>query len=197
MTNYTPATGCWTSKAHRCTRVWKSHPSEGLAWHLHWARERRNWTLEQWKLITWFDGSRFLLHRGSGRIYINVCVQNALWNDDMPVKGVRCSGQCATGKPWVPGVHADVILPEHRSRPDALRFQRCSDLKSGPQRNISTGATRVHTTMLRKVGKLGNRGHPVSLAECRDNPRACDQTHCSGISFRRLHYGESVIHLAT
>ena len=37
---------------------------------LQWARERRNWTLEQWKKIAWSDESRFLLDHVDGRVRV-------------------------------------------------------------------------------------------------------------------------------
>ena len=38
---------------------------------LQWARERRNWTLEQWKMVTWFDESRFLLDHVDGCVRVH------------------------------------------------------------------------------------------------------------------------------
>ena len=35
---------------------------------LQWARERRNWTLEQWKKVAWSDESRFLLDHVDGHV---------------------------------------------------------------------------------------------------------------------------------
>ena len=37
---------------------------------LQWARERRNWTLEQWKKVSWSDESRFLLDQVDGRVRV-------------------------------------------------------------------------------------------------------------------------------
>ena len=37
---------------------------------LQWARERRNWTLEQWKKVAWSDESRFLLDHMAGRVRV-------------------------------------------------------------------------------------------------------------------------------
>jgi len=35
--------------------------------HIQRAREYHNWTMEQWKKVTWTDESRFLLHHANGR----------------------------------------------------------------------------------------------------------------------------------
>ena len=38
---------------------------------LQWAREHRNWTLEQWKKVAWSDESRFLFdHHVDGRVCV-------------------------------------------------------------------------------------------------------------------------------
>ena len=37
---------------------------------LQWARERRTWTLEQWKKVAWSDESRFLLDHVDGRVRV-------------------------------------------------------------------------------------------------------------------------------
>ncbi|KAJ8276573.1 hypothetical protein COCON_G00083250, partial [Conger conger] len=37
---------------------------------LEWARERQNWTLEQWKKVVWSDESRFLLHHVDGQVRV-------------------------------------------------------------------------------------------------------------------------------
>ncbi|GBO40395.1 hypothetical protein AVEN_242819-1 [Araneus ventricosus] len=37
---------------------------------LFWAQKRRNWSLEDWKKVSWSDESRFLLHHTDGRIRI-------------------------------------------------------------------------------------------------------------------------------
>ena len=60
---------------------------------LQWARERRNWTLEQWLVVAWSDESRFLLYHVDGCVRVrrlpgDVMAQDALWEDDKPVEGV-------------------------------------------------------------------------------------------------------------
>ena len=37
---------------------------------LQWARESRNWTLEQWKKVAWSDESRFLLDQVDSRVHV-------------------------------------------------------------------------------------------------------------------------------
>ncbi|KAF3698669.1 hypothetical protein EXN66_Car014356 [Channa argus] len=37
---------------------------------LHWAHERQNWTMEQWKKVAWSGESRFLLHHVDGRVHV-------------------------------------------------------------------------------------------------------------------------------
>ena len=38
--------------------------------HLQLAREHQNWTLEQWKKVTWSDESGFLLDHVDGRVRV-------------------------------------------------------------------------------------------------------------------------------
>ena len=47
-------------RIHRPVRVPMMTPVHHRK-HLQWARERRNWTLEQWKKVTGSDESSFLL----------------------------------------------------------------------------------------------------------------------------------------
>ncbi|GBM41833.1 Transposable element Tc1 transposase [Araneus ventricosus] len=35
---------------------------------LQWAREHRDWTMDEWKRVAWFDESRFLSHHVDGRV---------------------------------------------------------------------------------------------------------------------------------
>lgn len=37
---------------------------------LQWAREHRNWTIEEWKAVTWSDELRFLIHNVDSRVRI-------------------------------------------------------------------------------------------------------------------------------
>ena len=39
---------------------------------LQWARERRNWTLEQWKKVSWSNESHFRLDHVDGRLRVEV-----------------------------------------------------------------------------------------------------------------------------
>ena len=51
---------CMGLRSHRPVRMPMMTPVHRRK-HLQWARERRNWTLEQWKKVAWSDESRFLL----------------------------------------------------------------------------------------------------------------------------------------
>ncbi|GBM98433.1 hypothetical protein AVEN_223818-1 [Araneus ventricosus] len=35
---------------------------------LQWAREHRDWTMDEWRRVTWSDESRFLIHQVDGRV---------------------------------------------------------------------------------------------------------------------------------
>ncbi|GBL92428.1 hypothetical protein AVEN_174713-1 [Araneus ventricosus] len=37
---------------------------------LQWAREHRDWTMDEWKTVAYLDESRFLLHRVNGRVRV-------------------------------------------------------------------------------------------------------------------------------
>ncbi|GBO44027.1 Transposable element Tc1 transposase, partial [Araneus ventricosus] len=37
---------------------------------LHWTREHRDWTLDEWKRVAWSDESRFLIHHVDGRVRV-------------------------------------------------------------------------------------------------------------------------------
>ncbi|GBN90487.1 hypothetical protein AVEN_36480-1, partial [Araneus ventricosus] len=37
---------------------------------LQWAREHRDWTIDEWKRVAWSDESRFLIHRVDGRVRV-------------------------------------------------------------------------------------------------------------------------------
>ncbi|GBO04691.1 hypothetical protein AVEN_19391-1 [Araneus ventricosus] len=37
---------------------------------LQWAREHRDWTMDEWKRVAWSDESRFLIHHVDGRIRV-------------------------------------------------------------------------------------------------------------------------------
>ena len=37
---------------------------------LTWCKERRQWTVEQWKQVLWSDESRFTLYRSDGRVWV-------------------------------------------------------------------------------------------------------------------------------
>ena len=39
--------------------------------HRQWARERWNWTLEQWKKVAWSNESLFLLDHVDGRVCVH------------------------------------------------------------------------------------------------------------------------------
>ena len=49
---------------------------------LQWCKERRHWTLEQWKSVVWSDESRYQMWRSDGRVWV--------WR--MP--GERCLQEC-------------------------------------------------------------------------------------------------------
>ncbi|GBO10338.1 hypothetical protein AVEN_110192-1 [Araneus ventricosus] len=38
--------------------------------HLQWAREHRDWTMDEWKRVSWSDESRFLIHHVDGRVRV-------------------------------------------------------------------------------------------------------------------------------
>ncbi|GBL92077.1 hypothetical protein AVEN_102621-1 [Araneus ventricosus] len=38
--------------------------------HLQWAREHRDWTVDEWKRLAWSDESRFLIHHVDGRVRV-------------------------------------------------------------------------------------------------------------------------------
>ena len=61
-------------RSRRLVRVLMMTPvqrKKHLQWE--WAREHRNWTLEQWKTVAWSDESRFLLDHVDGRARLHVC----------------------------------------------------------------------------------------------------------------------------
>ncbi|GBN97391.1 hypothetical protein AVEN_144260-1 [Araneus ventricosus] len=37
---------------------------------LQWAREHRDWTMDEWKRVAWSDESRFLIHHVDGRVRV-------------------------------------------------------------------------------------------------------------------------------
>ncbi|GBM90767.1 hypothetical protein AVEN_188989-1 [Araneus ventricosus] len=37
---------------------------------LQWAREHRDWTMDDWKTVAWSDESRFLIHHVDGRVRV-------------------------------------------------------------------------------------------------------------------------------
>ncbi|GBM94806.1 hypothetical protein AVEN_134635-1 [Araneus ventricosus] len=37
---------------------------------LQWAREHRDWTMDEWKRVSWSDESRFLIHYVDGRVRV-------------------------------------------------------------------------------------------------------------------------------
>ncbi|GBM65331.1 hypothetical protein AVEN_12097-1 [Araneus ventricosus] len=37
---------------------------------LQWAREHRDWTMDEWKRVAWLDESRFLIHHVDGRVRV-------------------------------------------------------------------------------------------------------------------------------
>ncbi|GBO42429.1 hypothetical protein AVEN_69110-1 [Araneus ventricosus] len=37
---------------------------------LQWAREHRDWTMDEWKRVAWSDESRFLIHLVDGRVRV-------------------------------------------------------------------------------------------------------------------------------
>ncbi|GBM93742.1 hypothetical protein AVEN_99076-1 [Araneus ventricosus] len=37
---------------------------------LQWAREHRDWTMDEWKRVTWSDDSRFLIHHVDGLVRV-------------------------------------------------------------------------------------------------------------------------------
>ena len=52
---------------------------------LRWAREHRDWTIDQWKRVSWSDESRFAILHADGRIRIHC------------LPGERLLSQCITG----------------------------------------------------------------------------------------------------
>ncbi|GBM73253.1 hypothetical protein AVEN_94694-1 [Araneus ventricosus] len=44
---------------------------------LQWAREHRDWTMDEWKRVAWSDESRFLIHHAYGRVRYAVCQANS------------------------------------------------------------------------------------------------------------------------
>ncbi|GBO07077.1 hypothetical protein AVEN_55626-1 [Araneus ventricosus] len=37
---------------------------------IQWAREHRDWTMDEWKRVAWSDESRFLIHHVDGRVRV-------------------------------------------------------------------------------------------------------------------------------
>ncbi|GBL97579.1 hypothetical protein AVEN_49100-1 [Araneus ventricosus] len=37
---------------------------------LQWAREHRDWTMDEWKRVAWSDESRFLIHHVDGHVRV-------------------------------------------------------------------------------------------------------------------------------
>jgi hypothetical protein len=66
---------------------------------LQWTLEHQNWTLEQWKVVAWFDESLFLSH------HVYVCT----WGSDGTVGRQPCGGD-ALGNGLGPAIHVDVNL---------------------------------------------------------------------------------------
>ncbi len=46
--------------------------------HLQWAYEHQNWTMEQWKKVTWSEKLHFL-YQMDGRVCVCVCVCVCVW----------------------------------------------------------------------------------------------------------------------
>ena len=82
---------------------------------LQWARERQNWTMEQWKKVAWSDESRFLLHHVDGRVRVR-----CLPGEEMAPGCTMGRRQAGGGSVmlWAmfcwetlgPGIHVDVTL---------------------------------------------------------------------------------------
>uniref|UniRef100_A0A8C4Q1N8 Transposable element Tc1 transposase n=1 Tax=Eptatretus burgeri TaxID=7764 RepID=A0A8C4Q1N8_EPTBU len=60
---------CMGLRSRRAVRVPMMTPVHRCK-RLQWAREHRNWTLEQWKKVAWSDESRFLLDHVDGRVRV-------------------------------------------------------------------------------------------------------------------------------
>ena len=58
-------------RSHRAVRVSMMTPIHHRN-RLQWAHEHRNWTLEQWKKVTWSDECRFLLDHVDGRVRVRL-----------------------------------------------------------------------------------------------------------------------------
>ncbi|GFU71879.1 transposable element Tcb1 transposase [Trichonephila clavipes] len=43
--------------------------------HLRWAREHRDWSMDQWERVAWSDESRFVIHHADGHIRIRCLLQ--------------------------------------------------------------------------------------------------------------------------
>ncbi|KAJ8417445.1 hypothetical protein AAFF_G00286720 [Aldrovandia affinis] len=82
---------------------------------LHWAPERQNWTMEQWKKVGWSEESRFLLHHVDGRVRVH-----RLPGEEMAPGYTMGRKQAGGGSVmlWAmfcwetlgPGIHVDVTL---------------------------------------------------------------------------------------
>jgi hypothetical protein len=67
---------------------------------LQWAKERKHWTLENWKNITWSDESRFLLFHADGRTRV-WRKPHEYTHPSSRVSTLQC-GVCFHGTHWAP-----------------------------------------------------------------------------------------------
>ncbi|GBO01652.1 hypothetical protein AVEN_30550-1 [Araneus ventricosus] len=59
---------------------------------LQWAREHREWTMDEWKRVAWLDESRFLIHHVDGRVRVR-----RLAGEQLPPSGTAGHTQVGGG----------------------------------------------------------------------------------------------------
>ncbi|GBN09315.1 hypothetical protein AVEN_9152-1 [Araneus ventricosus] len=72
---------------------------------LQWARDHRDWTMDEWKRVAWSDESRFLIHHVDGRVRYAVCQANSCSSFVQKVihrllVAVLCFGGRSHGRLW-------------------------------------------------------------------------------------------------
>ncbi|GBL99777.1 hypothetical protein AVEN_162794-1 [Araneus ventricosus] len=72
-----------------------------------WARERRDWTMNEWERVVWSDKSQFLIHHIDGRVRVrhlqaNSCSPLVEQVIHRLVVVVLCFGVRSHGRLWVP-----------------------------------------------------------------------------------------------